>query len=142
MARHQTTLGDKIIDRQRSRELEDVNGITHNTHFMSLEIDLKAEQYRLARVERSDDSYVYLPIPIPFSQRKQLSEYLLNLSTSHSSALRDECATVLNEGRQRDMWDLAVAELLTQVLVLIHCHASDVRLDGLSIHLRTMGISC
>ena len=78
MARHQTTLGDKKIDTQRSRDLEDVNGITDNTHFMSLEIDLKAEQYRLARVERSDDSYVYLPIPIPISQRKQLSEYLLN----------------------------------------------------------------
>jgi len=142
MARRQPQSAEKNIERKRSHEYEDVNSIIENTHFMSLEVDLKPEQYRVARVERSDNSYVYPPIPLPYSQRKQLSNYLLNLSTSCSSELRDECAVVLKEGREKGMWDLAVAELLAQVLMLVHCHASDVRLDGLSCYLRTIGISC
>ena len=54
-------------------------------------------------------------------------------------ALTDECASVLGEARRKDAWDLAVAQLMTQVVVITYCSAGDRRLDGLSKYLLTLG---
>ena len=117
------------------------NNSYENNHLISSEMDLKPEQFRIAHLESSQDSYIYPAVPLPYSQRKQLSDFLLTISSS-CTQLRDECALVLQQGRERGMWDLAVAELITQVIMLYYCHACDVRLDGLSNYLRSMGISC
>ena len=130
------------IDKKDSYDHDDVKCVSiKSAHFMFHEMDLKPEQYRIAHVKRSHGSYIYPEIPLPYAQRKQLSDFLLTLSST-CSQLRDECASVLQEGREKGMWDLAVAELITQVIVLFNCHACDVRLDGLSNYLRTFGISC
>jgi len=40
------------------------------------------------------------------------------------------------------MWDLAVAELMTQVVIVVHCPDGDTQFDGLRRYLLTLGISC
>ena len=57
------------------------------------------------------------------------------------SGLTDECAAVLVEARKNDAWDFAVAQIMTQVIVLTHCSVEDSRLDGLSKYLLTLGIA-
>ena len=52
------------------------------------------------------------------------------------------CAVVLREAREKDDWDQAVAELLTQVVVGLYCGEGDYRLEGLQQYLLTIGVSC
>jgi hypothetical protein len=70
-----------------------------------------------------------------------LSDNLFSLS-NEVPKLTDECAQVLREAREKDMWDLAVAELMTQVIVIIHCPEGDSRFEGLRQYLLTLGIAC
>ena len=39
------------------------------------------------------------------------------------------------------MWDLAVAELMTQVVVVMHCHDGDMCFEGLRRYLLTLGFT-
>ena len=78
---------------------------------------------------------------MPYLQRKRLSDNLFSLS-KEVSQLTDECALVLREAREKDMWDVAVAELMTQVIVVMRCPKGDRRLDGLSNYLLTLGFAC
>jgi hypothetical protein len=89
----------------------------------------------------SADAFTYPALPLPYAQRKRLSDNLFSLS-NEVPHLTDECAVVLREAREQDMWDLAVAELITQVLVVTRCTDGDNRVEGLAQYLLTLGISC
>jgi hypothetical protein len=108
-------------------------------------MDLLPEQFRPVTQRRSsksfDTAYVYPTLPLPYAQRKRLSDNLFALS-NEVPKLTVECAAVLREAREKDMWDLAVAELMTQVIVINHCPENDFRFDGLRQYLLTLGIAC
>lgn len=107
-------------------------------------IDLKPEQFRLITPSKKTslpDAYTYPSLPLPYAQRKRLSDNLFSLS-KEIPQLTDECAVVLRNAREKDMWDLAVAELMTQVVVVIHCSDGDCRFEGLRHYLLTLGIAC
>ena len=71
-----------------------------------------------------------------------MSDALFSLSKMVPK-LTDECALVLTEARKKDRWDLAVAELMAQVICVIYCSpSSDYRLDGVRNYLLSMGIVC
>lgn len=106
--------------------------------------ELKPEQFRSvtpAKKGSMPDAYMYPALPLPYAQRKRLSDNLFSLS-KEVPQLTDECAVVLREAREKDMWDLAVAELMTQVVVVIHCREGDSRFEGLRHYLLTLGIAC
>ena len=107
-------------------------------------MELKPEQFRMitpSKVTSSKGAYDYAPLPLPYAQRKRLSDNLFSLSQKIPQ-LTKEVSSVLREAREKDMWDLAVAELMTQVVVVSHCHESDSRFDGLRQYLLTLGIAC
>jgi hypothetical protein len=107
-------------------------------------MELKPEQFRIVSLPQaslSPDAYQYASLPLPYGQRKRLSDNLFSLS-NEIPKLTDECAQVLREAREREMWDLAVAELMTQVVIVIHCHENDHHFEGLRQYLLTLGISC
>lgn len=89
----------------------------------------------------SPNAFRYPPIPTPYSQRKELGDTLFAMSREVPS-LADSCAAILREARENDEWDQAVAELTTQVLVVIKCEEQDYTLEGLRRHLMTLGIAC
>jgi hypothetical protein len=106
--------------------------------------DLKPEQFRIiahSEVLSKPNAFTYPALPLPYAQRKRLSDNLFSLS-KEVPKLTDECAAVLREARERDMWDLAVAELMTQVVIVAHCHDGDDRFEGLRRYLLNLGISC
>lgn len=102
--------------------------------------DLRPEQFRIISSQPKGD-FKYPQLPLPYGQRKNLSDTLFALS-KEISQLTDECAIVLREAREKDMWDSAVAELLTQVVVVIHCPEDDKHLEGLSLYLLSLGFAC
>jgi len=120
--------------------------------------ELLPEQYRLVNDSKrsskrkfsslshnnnnSDDiRFLYPALPLPYGQRKRISNAMFAMSKT-LPGLTDECATVLDEARRRNVWDYAVAQLMTQVVVVTHCTIEDCRLDGLSNYLLTLGIAC
>ncbi|KAL7510794.1 hypothetical protein ACHAXN_007684 [Cyclotella atomus] len=102
--------------------------------------ELAPEQYRVIS-DKKHESYEYPSLPVPYAQRKRMSNAVFAMSKS-IPGLTDECAAVLSEARKKDAWDFAVAELMTQVVVLTHCEENDWELDGLSKYLLTLGIAC
>jgi len=106
-------------------------------------VDLKPEQYRIItqKEKPTPGAFIYPSLPLPYAQRKSLSDNLFALS-KEKAHLTDECAVVLREAREKDMWDLAVAELMTQVAVVLHCQEDDFKFDGLRQYLLTLGIAC
>lgn len=110
-------------------------------------MEITTDQYRAvtSKVTSSTSTkrgYVYPQVPLTFSQRKSTSDALFSLSKLVPK-LTDECALVLTEARKRDQWDLAVAELMAQVICVLHCSPSkDYTLEGLRRYLLTLGIVC
>jgi len=107
-------------------------------------MEIKPEQFRVVSASKAmalADAFNYPALPLPYAQRKRLSDNLFSLS-NEVPKLTDECAQVLREAREKDMWDLAVAELMTQVVVIIHCPDGDNRFEGLRQYLLTLGIAC
>jgi hypothetical protein len=107
-------------------------------------MELKPEQFRIvtpSKALKAPDAFTYPALPLPYAQRKRLSDNLFSLS-NEVPKLTDECAQVLREAREKDMWDLAVAELMTQVVVVIHCPDGDHRFEGLRQYLLTLGVAC
>ena len=103
--------------------------------------ELRPEQYRIVSQKRRkilNHLYDYPTLPLPYGQRKRLSNAMFAMSKS-IPGLTDECGLVLGEARRKDAWDFAVAQLMTQVIVLTHCSVEDSRLDGLSKYLLTLG---
>ncbi len=109
------------------------------------EMELKSEQFRTVTPSKSitdnPDAFTYPALPLPYAQRKRLSDNLFSLS-KEIPQLTDECAAVLREARERDLWDLAVAELMTQVVVVVHCQEGDNCFEGLRRYLLTLGFTC
>ena len=85
--------------------------------------------------------YQYPVIPLSFAERKRMSDTLFYLSQEIPTVTSD-CASILRSARQKNEWDIAVAELLTQVVVALYCGEGDIRLDGLHHYLLSLGISC
>jgi len=123
-------------------------------------MELKKEQYRTVRsitttgdstfstpandssdARNGPNAYRYPPIPTPYSHRKEMGDTLFALSREVPK-LADSCAAILREARENDLWDQAVAELTTQVLVVLKCEERDYTLEGLRRHLLTLGIAC
>jgi hypothetical protein len=108
-------------------------------------LTLRPEHYRAVTArstsEEPANEYQYPPVPLTFKERKRLSDTLFFLSKEIPTMARDVAAS-LRGGRKRDEWDLAVAELLTQVVVGVYCGEGDHRLDGLHHFLLGIGISC
>lgn len=105
-------------------------------------MDVQPVQFKTVSTSVStSEGFKYAPLPLPYAQRKRLSDNLFTLSNDVPK-LTNECAQVLREAREKDMWDLAVAELMTQVIVIIHCNERDVRFEGLRQYLLTLGIAC
>ncbi len=92
----------------------------------------------------SPNAYRYPAIPTPYSQRKELGDTLFALSREVPK-LADSCAAILRGAREngvKDAWDQAVAELTTQVIVVLKCEEGDYTLEGLRRHLLNLGIAC
>lgn len=113
-------------------------------------MEIRPEQYRAvtprnisSRGGASDPpgNYCYPQLPLPYKQRKSLSDNLFSLS-KEVLHLTDECAIVLKEAREKDMWDLAVSELMTQVITVLHCPVDDSGFEGLKSYLLALGIAC
>ncbi len=122
-----------------------ISGIEDQGDLLFVEaIDLKPEQFRIvtaSKIVTTVDAFTYPALPLPYAQRKRLSDNLFSLS-KEVPQLTDECAAVLREAREKDQWDLAVAELMTQVVVVVHCHDGDSRFEGLRRYLMSLGIAC
>ena len=121
----------------------------HSTDLLFLDTqELQPEQYRTVgqkklRTKRNSSSstrirYLYPALPLPYGQRKRISNAMFAMSKS-IPGLTDECASVLGDARREDAWDFAVAQLMTQVIIVTHCSVEDRRLDGLSKYLLTLG---
>ena len=131
-----TPASQASTSRKRRREEEERKSV-----FVA-SVTLKPEHYRaVTPSEESPSAFCYPAVPLTFAERKRLSDTLFHFS-KEIPHLTAECATVLRLAREHDDWDLAVAELLTQVLVGLFCHEGDARLDGLSEYLLALGISC
>ena len=106
--------------------------------------ELRPRQFRaVAPLSQTEDTpYQYASLPLPYGQRKTLSDKLFGMSKEVPN-LTDECAHVLREAREKDMWDKAIAELLTQILVVLDCSPDDRKLEGIRRHLLMHhGIAC
>ena len=107
-------------------------------------MEIKREQFRTVRTsvaEKVAQPYQYPLVPTPYDQRKEMGDTLFALS-KEVPALADSCASILREAREKDEWDQAVAELTTQVLVVLKCEDDDYTLEGLMRHLNALGIAC
>lgn len=105
-------------------------------------VALRPEHYR-AISPTTDDcrKYHYQQIPLTFKERKNLSDTLFYLSRDIPTVTTD-CARTLRMARECGEWDQAVAELMTQVIVCLHCVEGDSELDGLQQYLLSIGIAC
>jgi hypothetical protein len=108
-------------------------------------VALKPEHYRAVTPpsEQGDGAalYDYPSIDVSFAERKRLSDTLFYLSKGIPSVM-DDCAVALRDARQNFDWDLAVSELLTQVVVGLYCTEGDSHLNGLQQYLLSLGVSC
>jgi hypothetical protein len=109
-------------------------------------MEITHDQYRSIKPRHTSTTshrdYVYPQVPLTFTQRKSTSDTLFALSKL-APKLTEECALVLIEARKNDQWDLAVAELMTQVICILHCSPSkDYKLEGLKSYLLILGIVC
>jgi hypothetical protein len=107
-------------------------------------VPLRPEQYRAVTRSKTSEpvgAFQYPPIPISYPERKKLVDTLFILCRQIPN-LSDECSSILCDARMRGMWDLAVAELLAQLVVGIYCQEGDRCLDGLQRYLLYLGISC
>jgi hypothetical protein len=86
-------------------------------------------------------AYQYPHVPLTFRERKRLSDTLFFLSKDIPNATLD-VAALLRVAREKEEWDLAVAEVLTQMVVALYCREDDFCLDGLQQYLLGIGISC
>ena len=146
---------DKRSDDEDERVIDEVkkfdggDGETKDLLFQP-KMEITLDQYRTVTPTKDAGAsgiskkrgYTYPHVPLTFTQRKSMSDALFSLS-KQVPKLTDECALVLTEARKRDEWDLAVAELMAQVICVLHCSpAKDYKLEGLRRYLLTLGIVC
>ncbi|KAG7370368.1 hypothetical protein IV203_028114 [Nitzschia inconspicua] len=136
-----TTTAKTIIPRRPRLFAEPL--LLRPEHYRAVSHSKKGRGGVVGRVhEISDDphAFEYVPIPVSFQGRKRLSDTLFYLSKSLPS-ITAEVATLLRTAREGDEWDLAVAQLLTQVIVALYCVEGDHQLDGLRRYLLNIGIA-
>jgi len=141
-------IDDKRSDEEEGREDKtevDQSGGGGEDLLFQPKMEITLDQYRTVTPKDASitkRNFIYPQVPLTFTQRKSMSDALFSLSNMVPK-LTDECALVLTEARKRDEWDLAVAELLTQVICVLHCSPSkDYKLEGLRRYLLTLGIVC
>lgn len=140
--RSQHTTPPGSANRKRSHVQMTEGGDASNDLLFVEAVELRPEQFRMITPSKHrSGAYQYPSLPLPYAQRKRLSDNLFALS-KEVPQLTDEVAVVLREAREKDMWDLAVSELMTQVIIVIHCHEADTRMEGLRQYLLTLGIAC
>lgn len=126
-------------------DMETEEKLSHDTSVPFIEeVPLRPEQYRAVTQSKNPQplgAYKYPPIELTPVERQRLSDTLFVLSREIPN-LTEECSSILNEARTKDKWDLAVAELLTQLVVGLYCQEGDRCLDGLQNYLLCLGISC
>lgn len=126
-------------------ETEEEVVVSHDTSVPFIkEVSLRPEQYRAvadAKNPQPVGAYQYPTVPISFEGRHKLSDTIFVLSREIPN-VTEECSSLLREARSKDLWDLAVAELLTQLVVGLYCHEGDKCLDGLQHYLLYLGVSC
>lgn len=107
---------------------------------------LRVEQYRTVNDITQDDDTVtekrfrYPTVPLTMAHRTSMSKFLFDLC-QQTDCLTEICTEVLSKTRETESWDLVIAELITQALVIMHCPPNDQKLDGLRDFLLTIGIS-
>eukprot|EP00980_Cylindrotheca_fusiformis_P004727 scaffold1004_cov105-Cylindrotheca_fusiformis.AAC.10 len=106
---------------------------------------LRPEHFRavtpIPKDKRDGSEFQYPPVTLTFRERKRLSDTLFFLSKEIPN-MTMPVATSLRVAREKNEWDLSVAELLTQIVVGLYCREGDHRLDGLQDYLIRLGISC
>lgn len=138
-------IDDKRSDEEEGREDKVDNQNLPPSLLFQPKMEITVDQYRTLTPRRSSSvsskrEYTYPQVPLTYSQRKSMSDALFSLSR-HVPKLTEECALVLTEARKRDQWDLAVAELMTQVVCVLYCGPSkDYLLGGLRQYLMGLGI--
>jgi hypothetical protein len=120
--------------------INECGGCLNRSPFVA-SVTLRPEHYRAVTLAEGSTSFTYPAIPLTFVERKRLSDTLFCLCREIPSMTHD-CAVVLRAARENGEWDLAVAELLTQVIIGMYCGEGDTRLDGLQRYLLGLGISC
>jgi len=149
--RRKTLLGSPMtcspIEDKNAGERRKANADDRITNWLFRpKMEITPDQYRLVTPSdasaMSERDYTYPQVPLTFDQRKSMSNTLFSLSKLVPT-LTDECALVLTEARKRDQWDLAVAELMTQVVCVLHCSpCKDYTLEGLRRYLLVLGVVC
>lgn len=147
-------IDDKRSDTEEDREDSKNMEYQSEDFLFQPKMEITLDQYRTVtpnssngtlskgRSNNNKSAYKYPQVPLTFTQRKSTSDALFSFSRQVPK-LTDECALVLTEARRNDEWDLAVAELMTQVLVVLHCSdKGDYGLEGLRRYLLTVGIVC
>jgi hypothetical protein len=109
-------------------------------------VTLRPEHYRAVTPPKptttdSTTDYSYPAVPLTYVERKRLSDTLFCLSREIPS-VSENCAAILRIAREKNEWDTAVAELLTQIVVGLYCGEGDVRLEGLHQYLLKLGVAC
>ncbi len=105
--------------------------------------DSKPEHYKEISTTASagHGSYVYPTLPLTYMQRHSMSDSLFNLCKERFG-LVEECSQVLDNAKLSNSWDLAIAELTTQILFILYCTLGDRTVESLHKYLLLMGISC
>lgn len=108
-------------------------------------LTLRPEHYRAVTPRHKDKTlesgdYQYPHVPLTFHERKRLSDTLFSLSRE-IPGITAQVGSLLRMARETDDWDLAVSEVLTQIVVALYCGEGDHRLDGLQQYLLGIGIS-
>lgn len=107
-------------------------------------LTLRQEHFRAVTPMANEENgfeYQYPHVPLTFRERKRLSDTLFFLSKEIPD-MTVPVASLLRTARDRNEWDLCVAELLTQIVVGLYCREGDHRLDGLQDYLLRLGVAC
>ena len=89
----------------------------------------------------ASEEYQYPHVPLTFQERKRLSDTLFFLS-KEIPTMTAHVAPLLRMARENDQWDLAVSQVLAQLVVALYCGEGDYCLDGLQRYLLRLGIAC
>lgn len=129
--------GAKMGDSRTTRPLPTSTLSLRPEHYRAVSFELT---YSKSKGAEMNGDYTYQHVPLTFQGRKRLSDTLFFLSKDIPNVLSD-VASLLRVAREQDDWDLAVAEILTQVVVGLFCTEGDYQLDGLRTYLLNIGIS-
>ena len=110
-------------------------------HYRAVTMPKRSSRGRSSKEEAEKETgYDYPATLVSFEGRKRLSDTLYYL-TKNIPSISTEVTSLLGKAREKEEWDLAVAQLLTQMIVALHCAEGDHRLEGLRRYLLNIGIA-